>query len=231
MKIRCIIIDDEPLALEKLQLFLSRIPDVQVVGSFTNCLDAISAVRLENPDILFLDIEMEHLTGIEFLERIPIKSNVVIISAYEQYALKGYELEVADYLLKPYSFDRLVKAVEKIRAKVSSKAPEAPQEFGEFLFVKVDSRYIKIPYREIKYIEGMRDYLSIHCKEKQTLASLTFSQLLKNLPPDSFLRVHKSYVVNLQHVDLVEKHEIWIGSHAIPISQSYREEFYKHLEK
>lgn len=231
MNLRCIIIDDEPLALEKLQLFLSRIPDVQVVGSFTNCLDAIPAIRLENPDILFLDIEMEHLSGIEFLERIPVNSNVVIISAYEQYALKGYELEVADYLLKPYSFDRLLKTVEKIRAKVSSKVPVAPQEFGEFLFVKVDSRFIKIPYGDIQYVEGMRDYLSIHCKEKQTLASLTFSQLLKNLPPDSFLRVHKSYVVNLKHVDVVEKHEIWIGSHAIPIGQSYREEFYKRLEK
>lgn len=231
MTIRCITIDDEPLALEKLQLFLSRIPDVQVVGSFSNCLDAIPVLRLENPDILFLDIEMEHLTGIEFLERIPVQSNVVIISAYEQYALKGYELEVADYLLKPYSFDRLLKTVERIRAKVSSEAQSAPQEFGEFLFVKTDSRFIKIPYGDIHYVEGMRDYLSIHCKEKQTLASLTFSQLLKNLPPDSFLRVHKSYVVNLKHVDVVEKHEIWIGSHAIPIGQSYREEFYKRLEK
>lgn len=231
MTIRCITIDDEPLALEKLQLFLSRIPDVQVVGSFSNCLDAIPAIRLENPDILFLDIEMEHLTGIEFLERIPVQSNVVIISAYEQYALKGYELEVADYLLKPYSFDRLLQAVEKIRAKISIEAPVAPQEFGEFLFVKVDSRFIKIPFGEIQYVEGMRDYLNIHCKEKQTLASLTFAQLLKNLPPQSFLRVHKSYVVNLKHVDVVEKHEIWIGSHAIPIGQSYREEFYKRLEK
>lgn len=229
MNLRCITIDDEPLALEKLHLFLGRIPNLQVVASFSNCLDAVATIREEKPDILFLDIEMEHLSGLEFLERIPMESNVVIITAYDKYAIKGYELDVADYLLKPYSFDRLLKAVEKIRAKMEAAAIPVAQDHAEFLFVKTDSRFVKIPFDDILYVEGMRDYLCIHCKDKKTLVSQTFSQLQNNLPQASFIRIHKSYLVNLKHIDLVEKHEVWIGSFAIPIGLSYRDAFYKHL--
>lgn len=230
MQIRCITIDDEPLALEKLHAFLARIPYVQVVASFSNCLEALAAIGAENPDVLFLDIEMEHITGIQLLEQVPLKPLVVIVSAYEKYALKGYELDVADYILKPYTFDRLLKAVEKIRARLGNEREASPRSPGEFLFVKTDGRYVKIAFDEILYIEGMRDYLCVHSKAGQTLASLTFSQLLDALPAQSFVRVHKSFVVNWKHVDLVEKNTLWLGKVAIPIGQSFREAFYRLLD-
>lgn len=231
MNIRCITIDDEPLALEKLHLFLSRIPAIDVIGSFHSCLDALPIIRSEKPDLIFLDIEMELLNGIQFLEQIPLKPYIVIVSAYDQYALKGYEHDVADYLLKPYSFERLLKAVEKIRTWLQTEPLNDTPTPSDFLFIKTDARHIKIPYDEIRYVEGMRDYLCIHSDNKQTLASMTFAQLLRHLPAQSFVRVHKSYVVNLKHVDVVEKHEVWIGNMAIPIGQSYREAFYDILEK
>jgi len=230
MQIRCITIDDEPLALEKLHAFLARIPDVQVVASFSNCLEALPAIGAENPDLLFLDIEMEHITGIQLLEQVPLKPWVVIVSAYEKYALKGYELNVADYILKPYTFDRLLKTVEKIRSRMETEREPRAQIPSDFLFVKTDGRYVKIPWDEILYVEGMRDYLCLHTKAGKTLATLTFSRLLEIVPAPSFVRVHKSFVVNLKHVDLVEKHMIWLGKVSIPIGQSFREAFYRLLE-
>lgn len=230
MSLRCITIDDEPLALEKLRVFLARIPEVELVGEFGSCLEALPAIRAEQPELLFLDIQMELLTGIQFLEQVPLKPHVVIVSAYDQYALKGYELNVADYILKPYSFDRLLKAVEKVRSLMVKGQASLFSGANEFLFVKSDSRYIKIPFNDISYVEGMRDYLCIHAGGTKVLSTMTFSQLLRSVPASRFVRVHKTYVVNLGHVDQVEKNEVWIGAQAIPIGPSYREDLYRRLE-
>lgn len=231
MNVRCITIDDEPLALEKLHTFLKKIPYVELVESFTNCIEALPAITALKPDILFLDIEMEHITGIQMLEKVAIKPRVIIISAYEKYAIKGYELNVSDYILKPYSFDRLLKAVEKVRQQLLAQQSEKETVQTDYIFIKTDTRIVKILKTDIKYIEGMRDYLCIHTIDGRILTLLTFPQLLELLPTRAFVRVHKSYAVHLKHIDAVEKHRIHMGDTRIPVSLTYRDEFYAKLEK
>jgi len=203
---------------------------VELVQSFSNCIEALPYITSEEPDLIFLDIEMEHITGIQLLQQVDIKPYVVIISAYEQYALKGYELNVSDYILKPYSFDRLLKAVEKVRGLMENRVLGEQDKQTDFIFIKSDTRIIKIYIADISHIEGMRDYLCIHTTKGKILTLLNFPQLLEMLPETTFVRVHKSFAVHLKHIDAVEKHRIYIGENRIPVSLTYRDHFYKSLE-
>jgi len=225
MTIRAIQIDDEPLAREKLANFLEQIKGVTLVGSYSSCIEAIPALEELQPDLLFLDIQMDQFTGIELLESIRTQAQIIIISAHIQYALKGYELNVTDYLLKPYSISRLVQATEKAKHLLDAKQ----QAQRDYLFVKTDSRTLKVTVSEIQYIEGMRDYLCIHTTEKKILTLLNFVQLSKQLPSENFTRIHKSFLVNLAKIDQIEHHRISIGGRLLPISKTYRESFYKSI--
>jgi DNA-binding LytR/AlgR family response regulator len=220
----CIIIEDEPLALERTKGFIDKIPSLQLSATFDNTLAGLAYLQQHHVDILFLDINMDELSGIELLESANIKSKVIITTAYQEYALKGYELCVTDYLLKPFTFNRFLQAVNK--AQNSAQVP-IHKEQRDFIFVKTENRLEKILINEIVYIEGMRDYRRIHTINKKIMTLQNFSELEEVIPSSAVCRVHKSYMVALHKIESIERSRIKIANQLIPISDTYREQFFK----
>jgi len=230
MKISCIAIDDEPLALSKIEGFIGRLPDLNLVRTFDRATDAVGWIR-ENPvDLIFLDIQMEQLTGIQFLEATGTTARIIITSAYDQYALKGYELNVADYLLKPFSFQRFVQAVNKVLDHFASREKDREQDNESFIFIKTEYRLERIDLDEILYIEGMKDYLRIVCNARKIMTLQSFSKLEESLPSKRFCRVHKSFIVAIDKIKSVERGVIRIADQRIPVSNTYRDEFFARLK-
>jgi len=231
MVLRCIAIEDEPLALKKIEGFIGRVADLKLEKSFTSALDAVRWLR-ENPvDLIFLDIQMEMLTGIEFLESSVSNARIIITTAYDQYAIKGFDLNVTDYLLKPYSFQRFVQAVNKVFELASAKKSEPSQdeESKRYIFVKTEYRHERVDFDDILYVEGMKDYLRIVCREKKIMTLMSFPALEEMLPGSEFCRVHKSYLVALKKIRSVERGIISIADRRIPVSNTYRENFYSSI--
>ena len=226
MIIDCIIIEDEPLAMKKIEGYIGKISFLNLVGKFRGAVDAIGFIKENKPHLIFLDIQMEQMTGIRFLETITQKPKVIITTAYQEYALKGYELQVCDYLLKPIQFERFVQACEKAYNEIGNTYSN---EQG-FIFVKTEYRLEKIDIASILYIEGMRDYRQIITTDKKIMTLQTFKDIEKLLPANRFMRVHNSYVVSMDKIESIEKYRIRIESKLIPISESKREEFYKRIK-
>lgn len=222
MKIQCIIIEDEPLAMEKLKGFVSKHPDLILRSTFNNGADALVFLQANNVDLLFLDINLGEMSGIRILETANISANVIITTAYSEFALKGYELNVTDYLLKPFTFERFMQAVNK----VVNPLPKRELVDQAFIFIKTEYRLEKVMYNDILYIEGMGDYRRIFTVNKNIMTLQTFKELEEELPKTIICRVHKSYMVGLQKIDSVQKDEIHIGSKIIPVSETYKKEFY-----
>ena len=198
MEIKCVVIDDEPLAISKLESFIERVPCLNLLKTFDNGIDALSWIK-ENPtDLIFLDIQMEQLTGIQFLEATDLGTRIIITSAYDQYAIRGFELNVTDYLLKPFSFQRFVKAVDKVMDYYSErkKVSNSDVNNNRFLFVKTEYRYERIDIDDIFYIQGMKDYLRIICSEKKIMTLQSFSKIEQSLPAGKF-------VVSINHILLL----------------------------
>ncbi|MBN1769233.1 MAG: response regulator transcription factor [Prolixibacteraceae bacterium] len=227
-KFTCIAIDDEPLALAKVVSFIEKSPLLELVKSFSDARLGAEYMLQNKVDILFLDIEMEALSGIELLVALPAKPQVILCTAYSQYALKGYELDVCDYLLKPFSFERFTQAANRAISRISSH--KTAELSSEFFFVKSDYRLVKIAYADVLYIEGMRDYRCIYTTTGKVITPFTFQKLETMLPPNSFARVHKSYMVALTQIVSIEKLRIKIGTHYIPIGESYRAQFFEQIE-
>jgi two-component system LytT family response regulator len=223
-KYSCIIIEDEPLALERTKNFVSKIPFLTLCGTFENALDGLSYLKSNKVDLLFLDINMDELTGIELLESSKIESQVIITTAYQEYAIKGYELNVTDYLLKPFTFDRFLKAVNKAQENIVQPIL-TPQQ--DFIFVKTENRLEKINLSEILFIEGMRDYRRIHTISKKIMTLQNFSELERIIPSNLVCRVHKSYMVGISKIDSIERMRIKVSNQIIPISETYKELFFK----
>lgn len=222
----CIIIEDEPLALERTKNFAAKIPHLNLLGSFDNALDGLAFLNTNKVDLLFLDINMDELSGIELLESSKITSEVIITTAYQEYALKGYELSVTDYLLKPFTFNRFLQAVNKAQENLSVRLTEAPRDF---IFVKTENRLEKISFNDILYIEGMRDYRRIHTLTKKIMTLQNFSELEQLIPSHLVCRVHKSYMVALNKIDSIERNRIKIGSQLLPISDTYKGAFLQRI--
>lgn len=228
----CIVIDDEPLAVSKLAGFIGKMGSLRLAATFDNAVDAISWLRENHADLIFLDIQMEQLTGIQFLEAINSRPFVIITSAYDQYAVKSFELNVADYLLKPFSFQRFVQAVDKVLELVGRdhKNNDIPASDDGYMFVKTEYRLERINYDEILYIEGMRDYLRIVCSDRKIMTLQSFAKIDENLPNGKFCRVHKSYIVALDKIKAIERGVICIGDQRIPVSNTYKDTFYSRLK-
>jgi two-component system LytT family response regulator len=220
---KCIIVEDEPLALERTREFVQKLPHLQLIAAFDNSLDALAFLRTNTVDLLFLDIQMDELTGIQLLEAVEVHAQIIITSAYSEYALKGYELRVTDYLLKPFTFARFVQAVERAHENQTRHT----QAEKKFIFVKTEYRLEKIMLDELLYIEGMRDYRRIHTTKARIMTLQTFGDLEQEIPPHIALRVHKSYMVALGKIDSVERERIRIGDVLIPVSDTYRETFWQ----
>jgi len=225
MNYTCIAVDDEPLALEKIVSFIDRLPFLKLEAKFDRPVEALAYLSTYKTDLLFLDIQMETMTGLDLLAALPDRPQVVLTTAYSEYALKGYEFEVTDYLLKPYSFERFAQAVNKAVKRISEKAPVV-ENAPNFIFVKSDYRLLKIMLSDILYIEGMRDYRCIHTPIGKILTDQTFGSFEEQLPSSQFIRIHKSYMVSLSKIESIEKHRVKIGKELLPVSESYREGFY-----
>lgn len=223
-KYSCIIIEDEPLALERTKSFVTKIPFLNLCGTFDNALDGLSYLKANKVDLLFLDINMDELSGIELLESSKIESQVIITTAYQEYAIKGYELNVTDYLLKPFTFDRFLKSVNKAHKNINQDPPNKPLDF---IFVKTENRLEKINLSDILFIEGMRDYRRIHTINKKIMTLQNFSELEQIIPANLVCRVHKSYMVGINKIESIERMRIIIANQRIPISESYKEHFFQ----
>ena len=222
-KTRCIIIEDEPLAMDRMKDFVSRVSTLNLLSTFNNALDGLQFLKTNQVDLLFLDIQMDEISGIELLEIADIKCQVIFTTAYQQYALKGYELNVTDYLLKPFTFSRFLQAVNKVD---DLKSKDQPTKMSSFIFVKTENRLEKILLDDILFIEGMRDYRRIHLADKSIMTLQKFSELEEMIPREIVSRVHKSYMVALSKIKSVERGRIIISDKIIPISTTYKKAFF-----
>jgi two-component system, LytTR family, response regulator len=223
MKINCIIVEDEPLALERTKEYVLKLPFLNLLSTFDNAIDALAFLKTNRVDLIFLDINLGEFSGIRLLETSAVSSQVIITTAYQEYALKGFDLKVTDYLLKPFTFERFIQAVDRFQSNLPRKQISSPKNF---IFVKTEHRLEKILLREIMYIEGMRDYRRIHAVGKRIMTLQTFTDFERQIPPNIVCRVHKSYMVALDKIDSIEKDRIKIKDQIIPISETYKERFF-----
>jgi DNA-binding LytR/AlgR family response regulator len=235
MKINCIAIDDEPLALNKIRQYIKRIGYLNLLESFDNAIDAIDFLKSNNVDLIFLDIQMEELSGIQMLESLSEPPKVVLTTAYDEYALKGYELDVCDYLLKPISFQRFLQACEKVydllfpqkQPDITVPDPGSQEASKGYFFVKDGSITQKINFDDILFVEGMKDYLRIWTTKEKVMTLLSFKKLEEALPSKGFIRIHKSYLISIDKIDSIERNHVKIGTESLPIGESYRREFFE----
>lgn len=238
MKINCIAIDDEPLALDKIREYIKRIGYLNLLAVFNNAIDALEFLKEHKVDLIFLDIQMEELTGIQMLETLQDKPKVVLTTAYDEYALRGYELDVCDYLLKPISFQRFLQACEKVYKQIDPEIQVEKAHTGttsnnnnlNYFFVKNGNKTQKINFEDILFVEGMKDYLRIWTKEEKVMTLLSFKKLEELLPGDKFVRIHKSYLISIDKIESIERNRIKIAGERLPIGNSYRRQFYKIIE-
>lgn len=226
MIIRCIIIEDEPLAMERTRSYVQKLPFLHLVSEFDNSLEALSFLKSNTVDLIFLDIRMDELSGVQLLESIDIPSEVIITSAYNEYALKGFELRVTDYLLKPFTFERFIQAVESAENNLTKKANPVERKY---IFIKTEHRLEKLMLSDLVYIEGMRDYRRIHTIDKRLMTLQTFRDFEELISPDIICRVHKSFMVAIDKIDSVERDRIKIGEITIPVSDTYRKSFMERI--
>lgn len=237
MEIKTVIIDDEPLAVEVIQNYCNTLPEISVLKCFNNPVEALGFIHKNSVDLVFLDIQMPQLTGLEFIDTLAYKPMVIFTTAYPQYAVEGFELEALDYLVKPISYKRFLKAFNKVNpVKEESFALPAPPFLqsnppeDNFVFVKAEYGSVKIFVSEITYIQGLKDYLKINLNNgKYVLTLSNFKSLMDKLPEKMFIRVHNSYVVNLSYVDSVQRNRIIIDTLRIPVSESYKKSFFERL--
>ncbi len=220
----CLIIEDEPLAMQRLQDYVARVPFLHLAGSLDNCLDAIDMLHKQKIDLIFLDIEMDGFSGLDLLKTMTERPAVVLTTAYDQYALRAFELQVTDYLLKPFGFDRFMQAVLRVKDTLTDVSPPVQQPF---LFIKTEYRLQKVNLNQILFIEGMRDYRRIHLENEKIMTLETFGELERQLPGSLFCRVHKSYLVAINKIESIERDRINISKILIPISDTYRANFYR----
>lgn len=226
MKINCIIVENEPLAMERIKTYVEKLPFLKLVTTFETGIDALEFLKTTTVDLIFLDINLGEISGIRFLETGNIKCKVILTTAYEEYALKGYELNVSDYLLKPFSFERFYQAVSKVQSELDRQLNKTELRY---IFIKTEYRLEKIMLNEILYIEGMRDYRRIHTLNKRIMTLQTFKDLEIEIPEKIICRVHKSYMVAIDKIESIEKEEIKINGIFIPISETYKKRFFELL--
>ena len=227
--ISCVAIDDEPLALIVLQDYIGKVPTLELKRSFTDAFAALDFLKREEVDLLFLDIRMPQITGIQLIKSLPKPPVVIFTTAYSTYAVEGFNLDAIDFLLKPFEFDRFLKSVNKASEYLSYKDKPYISDSYDFIFVKSDYQIIKINIDDIKFIEGMDDYVKIFTTEKMILTNIPMKDILKKLPASKFVRVHRSFIVPLSRIESVRNKRIKIDDKIIPVGDSYADGFFKLL--
>ncbi len=220
----CIIVDDEPLARDVLENFTGKVPFLKMKASCKSGFEALEILRKEKIDLIFLDIQMPDMTGIQLYESLNYKPMVIFTTAYSNYAVTGFDLDAVDYLVKPFAFQRFLKAVNKAYEQMNQREPVATSEFHrDFMFVKDGTKIVKVVYDDVLYLEGMKDYVKIILKEKKIVMPLISMQsMMKKLPKGQFVRVHRSYIASLSKIESVEKNRVVIGGKWLPVGNSYK---------
>ena len=235
MKISCIVVDDEPLALEVLSSFIARIPYLVLEGQYTDPFFAMEHLRKKKVDLLFVDIQMPDISGIELVKTLNNPPKIVFTTAYSSYAIEGFNLNAMDYLLKPIAFDRFLVAVNKVRdyMELSEAAQEVHQpeekDVPEYMFVKSNYKDIKINFNEVLYIEDSEDYIKIHTTTKKVMTLLSMKGVMEKLPENQFIRIHRSFIVAIDKIESKSNERITIGKQSLPIGASYLNEVSKRL--
>lgn len=233
MPIRCLIVEDEPMARKLLEQYVTKAPDLELMAALSNPLAALEFLKDNQPDLLFLDVQMPELTGIGLLKVMQRKPLVVLTTAYSEYAIEGYELDVADYLLKPITFERFLQSVEKIKARLNGVAAPAPlpspapaaapkEDKPDYLFVKDGTKSVRVNFADIQYIEGMKDYVRIHLPDRKVTTLQSLKHLVNVLPTGDFIRVHHSYIVGVNWIEEVQRDDVSVAGKLVPVSDTYR---------
>lgn len=232
MKLKCLIVDDEPLALDVLENFIKRTPDLELVGRCENAMEAIQMLKEKQVDLLFTDIEMPEFNGIELVKSLNTKPLIIFTTAHPEYAVQGYELDIVDYLLKPIAFDRFVKSVNKASELMNFKKGESHgKDELDYIFIKSEQKYIKVNFSDILYIEALADYVKVHTPEKRIITLQTMKNLEDKLPSEQFVRVHRSFIIALDKINSISGNVIYMNKDEVPIGKNFREEFFKIIQQ
>ena len=230
-KLNCIIVDDEPLAREILIDFAGRVPFLKVTAQCKNAFETMEALKNHPVELIFLDIQMPDLTGLQLYQSLAEKPMVIFTTAYSNHAVEGFEVDAVDYLVKPFSFQRFVKAVNKAEALLNMKQTNRASTMpSDFIFVKDGNKTVKIVLDDIQYLEGMKDYVKIVLPDKYILTLISMQKMLDKLPADQFVRIHRSYIVPLSKIDHIERNRLVIGEKWIPIGKNYKEAFFERIQ-
>lgn len=233
--INCLAVDDEPLALDVIENYIQRVPSINLLKKCNSAMEAYEFLQQNTVDLIFLDIQMPELNGIDFVKSLQVKPEIIFTTAFPNYALEGFNLDVVDYLLKPISFDRFLKAVNKasnvINAEENSVQASSVEMESDYIFVKADQKMVKIKYDDIFYVEGMKDYVKIFTSEKMIVTLQTMKNMEENLPSNLFKRVHRSYIISIDKIKSVMGNSVEIKDKYVPIGQSYKDGFFEIIKK
>ena len=241
MKIKCLVIDDERLAREYIKNYISKIPELELMGDFNSPLKATELIKKGDVDLLFIDIQMPDITGIDFVRSLTNKPEIIFTTAYQNYALEGFNLSAIDYLLKPFSFERFFQAVNKVIDKLGSKV-DAPDQLpllpdqsettyaDSYLTIRADRKFYKINFNDIKYIEGQKAYVTFHTNKRRITALASLKELEDSLPKNLFIRIHKSYIVAIQEILSLEGNVLEVDNLKLPVGKMYKEDVLKIFE-
>jgi DNA-binding LytR/AlgR family response regulator len=239
MKSNCVIVEDEPLARNLLVEYVRKVPTLNLIEACSSAITALEVLRKNSVDILFLDVQMPELTGISLLKVLHKRPLVIMTTAYSEYALEGYELDVVDYLLKPITFERFLRAVDKatlrLQAQPGVPVAQTPQPIvtaeQPFVFVKDGTKLVKVVFDDILYVEGLKDYVTIHTKTQKIVSLQRLKTLEDQLPSDKFIRIHNSFIVALNAIDVVHKNNVQVRNAMLPIGETYKKTFREFIEK
>lgn len=220
MTLKCVVTDDEPIAREGLMGYIGKVDFLEVVAECEDALQLNEVLKSKPVDLLFLDIEMPYMSGIEFLSGLSNPPKVIMTTAYEQYAIKGYDLDVIDYLLKPIPFERFLKAVNKAYDVIIRQ--KNPTRKIDYFYVRTNQKLEKVFFNDILFIEGVENYVAIHTEMSKIMAHVTIKTILEKIPDDIFLQIHKSFIINLEKVSFVEGNMVGIGKYTLPVSRTFR---------
>ena len=239
MKLTCWIIDDEPLAIELLESYVSKTPFLELTGSYSSAIEAMQDAATKSVDVIFLDIQMPEITGMEFARFVKEETRIIFTTAFSEYALEGYRVDALDYLLKPITYTKFLEATKKalkwFEMKVSAESKDAVQSIGQEekqMFVKADHKLIRILFKDILYIEGWKDYVKIHLSDRPhpILSLMSMKGLEETLPSTKFIRIHRSFIIQKSKIDSISKNRVTIGNKELPVGESYKQEFNKVID-
>ncbi|WP_452225007.1 LytR/AlgR family response regulator transcription factor [Lacinutrix chionoecetis] len=231
--IKCLIVDDEPPAIRLLEKYVAKVPFLELASATTSSLEALSIIEKGDINLLFLDIQMPDLTGIQLSKIVKGKTKIIFTTAYPQFALESYELNAIDYLLKPFEFERFYQAILKVKDDVKPTEVLAQPQTDTYLFIKTDGKnnFEKVFVNDICYIEGLKNYVAIHLKDKQIITHNTLKSIEEFLPSTEFIKVHKSYIVSLQHIKKTDSLSVYVNDNALPIGDTYKKTFFNTIQR